>query len=373
MIAVGAAVGGFQEFQLLTATPVLVGPAPGCFGGQLSEAGGSPAGLWPWQQQASPLPPLHAGIPGPQQRSPAAPGTLGALLPPGAASHGCPQCNHCGSHLPLQRLRGMGSSSTLPPERADGRGFGDETMSTGTGSFQAPTGQRGGLTSQPARSRETSSGTSEREPGKRSRRGRGKRGAEAAARRGRREKSEGTQSDLQESLEDPLTATASLVSADDLEPEIKLVIVDSTGGLRDFTIDEEMTAAASGKVYVPADFSIDLTMPLKDLLSQPDMRLALASAVGGAAALGASGGVVGLTAGGALGAICGLAPAVFTFGLSVPLGAVLGGGVGVCFGTTVGSVIGFVGGGAAGGAYVKRSEICNAAEEACFVLRDILS
>lgn len=83
------------------------------------------------------------------------------------------------------------------------------------------------------------------------------------------------------------------------------------------------------------------------------------SAVGGAAVVGTGGCVAGLTVGGAVGAACGVVPALFTFGLSIPVGAAVGSGAGFCIGVTAGSTAGFAGGGAAGyGAYTWRSEIC---------------
>jgi hypothetical protein len=51
----------------------------------------------------------------------------------------------------------------------------------------------------------------------------------------------------------------------------------------------------------------------------------------GGALLGAVGGVV---AGATMGTVCGLVPAIFTFGLSIPFGAVVGGGAGLCIGST---------------------------------------
>lgn len=50
-----------------------------------------------------------------------------------------------------------------------------------------------------------------------------------------------------------------------------------------------------------------------------------AGVAGGAAALGATGGATGLAAGSAVGAALGLVPAIFTFGLSIPVGAAIGG------------------------------------------------
>mmetsp|Transcript_45913 Transcript_45913/g.106742 ORF Transcript_45913/g.106742 Transcript_45913/m.106742 type:complete len:242 (+) Transcript_45913:29-754(+) len=96
---------------------------------------------------------------------------------------------------------------------------------------------------------------------------------------------------------------------------------------------------------------------LVDLVSDPAVQVTAASAAGGAIALGAGGGTVGLTVGGAVGALCGVVPAVFTFGLSIPVGAVIGSSAGLCIGTAVGGTTGLIGGGLAGGAYAKREEI----------------
>merc|ERR1712012_1105194 len=78
--------------------------------------------------------------------------------------------------------------------------------------------------------------------------------------------------------------------------------------------------------------------------------------------LGAGGGAAGLAVGGTAGALAGLPLALFTFGLSVPAGAVFGGGAGLAMGAATGASIGTVGGGVAGfGAYSKRDGIRQAA------------
>merc|ERR1712242_674125 len=65
---------------------------------------------------------------------------------------------------------------------------------------------------------------------------------------------------------------------------------------------------------------------------------------------------------GTAGALAGLPLALFTFGLSVPVGAVFGGGAGLAVGAATEASIGTVGGGVAGfGAYSKRDDICKAA------------
>lgn len=90
----------------------------------------------------------------------------------------------------------------------------------------------------------------------------------------------------------------------------------------------------------------------------PEVLATAVAAAGGAVALGVSGGAAGLMAGGSLGAIVGLVPALFTFGLSIPVCATFGGGMGLCVGTSMGASLGALGGGAAGySAYVKRDEL----------------
>jgi hypothetical protein len=81
-------------------------------------------------------------------------------------------------------------------------------------------------------------------------------------------------------------------------------------------------------------------------------RRAQACAVGaatGAVALGTAGATGGALVGGTTGALVGVVPAFFTFGLSIPIGAVVGGSAGVCVGGAAGTTVGFLGGGLAGG------------------------
>jgi len=84
------------------------------------------------------------------------------------------------------------------------------------------------------------------------------------------------------------------------------------------------------------------------IAADPNARVAAASAVGGATVMGAGGGVAGLVAGGTLGAACGVPLSLFTFGLSIPVGAVVGSAAGMCTGAVAGGTAGLVGGGAAG-------------------------
>merc|ERR1712232_1030054 len=95
-----------------------------------------------------------------------------------------------------------------------------------------------------------------------------------------------------------------------------------------------------------------------EIASNKAVQVTAASAAGGAVTLGTAGGVTGLATGGTIGAAIGLVPALFTFGLSIPIGAAIGGSCGLVAGTAVGGTTGLVGGGAVGyGAFTKRDEI----------------
>mmetsp|Transcript_147220 Transcript_147220/g.472875 ORF Transcript_147220/g.472875 Transcript_147220/m.472875 type:complete len:299 (+) Transcript_147220:61-957(+) len=102
-----------------------------------------------------------------------------------------------------------------------------------------------------------------------------------------------------------------------------------------------------------------------ELVSQKSFQTTAASAGAGAVALGAGGAATGLAAGGVAGAAAGLPLALFTFGLSIPAGAILGSGAGLVLGAAAGATAGFVGGGAAGfGVYTKKDDIRGAASGA---------
>jgi len=66
--------------------------------------------------------------------------------------------------------------------------------------------------------------------------------------------------------------------------------------------------------------------------------------IASAAVLGTSAGATGFVAGAAIGAAMGVIPSFFTFGLSIPIGAVMGGGAGLCIGVFTGGATGLVGG-----------------------------
>merc|ERR1740138_1251691 len=86
------------------------------------------------------------------------------------------------------------------------------------------------------------------------------------------------------------------------------------------------------------------------LARHPKFQCTTAGAAAGTLVCGAAGGSTGTLVGAALGVV----PAIFTFGISIPVGAAIGGGLGLCAGGSVGAV----GGGAAGYAgYTYRKEL----------------
>lgn len=87
-------------------------------------------------------------------------------------------------------------------------------------------------------------------------------------------------------------------------------------------------------------------------------HVVIGGAGAGAVAGGTACGGAGAVAGGSIGAAVGLIPAIFTFGLSIPVCAVIGGGIGLGVGAATGSTGGAVAGGAAGyGGHKYRKEI----------------
>eukprot|EP00930_Biecheleria_cincta_P074014 TRINITY_DN61250_c0_g1_i1.p1 TRINITY_DN61250_c0_g1~~TRINITY_DN61250_c0_g1_i1.p1 ORF type:complete len:356 (-),score=64.38 TRINITY_DN61250_c0_g1_i1:444-1391(-) len=78
------------------------------------------------------------------------------------------------------------------------------------------------------------------------------------------------------------------------------------------------------------------------MVKDPKMQVTGAAGVSGAVVLGTAAGTTGLLCGSLLGAACGVVPAFFTFGLSIPLGAVVGGGMGLTAGTVCGGTTGFL-------------------------------
>jgi hypothetical protein len=79
---------------------------------------------------------------------------------------------------------------------------------------------------------------------------------------------------------------------------------------------------------------------IRSIASNPSAQATAAGAI----ALGSGAGATGLVAGGAMGAVCAVPAAFFTFGLSIPVGMAVGAGSGFC----VGGSIGLISGGAVG-------------------------
>lgn len=81
--------------------------------------------------------------------------------------------------------------------------------------------------------------------------------------------------------------------------------------------------------------------------------------------MGSCSAATGLLAGGAIGALLGFLPALFTMGLSIPMGVTIGAGAGACAGAASGGIVGAAGAGLAGhGVYSHRDEIAHAATTA---------
>jgi len=130
----------------------------------------------------------------------------------------------------------------------------------------------------------------------------------------------------------------------------------------------ELQQKGGERIVVARGQSIKVAGATKDkvlkIASDRRLQVTAASAAGGGAAVGAGAALGGLAVGGAIGAAIGIVPALFTFCLSIPVGAALGGGCGLVVGGAAGTTTGAAAGGAVGfGAYTKRAEIKKAALE----------
>lgn len=126
---------------------------------------------------------------------------------------------------------------------------------------------------------------------------------------------------------------------------------------------KELADAANAKVEAAKRASEAAAAKAKATAADGHFQATVAGAAGGAVALGASGGATGFAAGGAFGAVLGLAPALFTFGLSIPIGAALGSSTGLILGAAVGSATGAISGGAVGyGTYARRADLAQGAQ-----------
>jgi len=95
---------------------------------------------------------------------------------------------------------------------------------------------------------------------------------------------------------------------------------------------------------------------MKAVVLDPEYEKTAGCAVGGALVFGTAGGAAATCAGAAMGAAVGVLPALFTFGLSIPVGAVVGGGMGMTIGGAAGGTAGLAAGGAS---YAYRNEIAS--------------
>jgi len=141
---------------------------------------------------------------------------------------------------------------------------------------------------------------------------------------------------------------------------IKLKIVESYVGTKDAVYQVASTYKQQAlTVAKQASDKVAVTVaPYKAIADKKFAEKPVAcSAVGGAVVLGAGGGAAGMVSGGVAGAACGLPLALFTFGLSIPVGAVIGGGAGATVGVATGGTAGAVSGSAVGYGYEHRATI----------------
>jgi len=149
--------------------------------------------------------------------------------------------------------------------------------------------------------------------------------------------------------------------------EVKVVLLNRTASSKAKAIESiSYTRSKAGDLLQVSKVQASrLRKSSQELVSDRTFQVTAASAAVGGTAMGATGGAVGLTAGAVVGAAIGVVPALFTFGLSIPIGAIIGGSSGLVAGVATGSTIGAVGGGAAGrGVYTKREAIKDGATSA---------
>lgn len=161
--------------------------------------------------------------------------------------------------------------------------------------------------------------------------------------------------------------TAKLTGREDEIHKLAEKVVDKLVLAKDFTTQKAATAKSVVQTY-----SADVVnrLPTKEELRSPQYQAATVTAVGGAAVGSTSGAAVGLVSGGTVGAIVGLVPAIFTFGLSIPLFAAIGGTCGAAAGAVAGGSAGFVGGAGAGyGAYQRKDKLGKIASDSASFVR----
>jgi len=97
-----------------------------------------------------------------------------------------------------------------------------------------------------------------------------------------------------------------------------------------------------------------------ELVSDKSAPVIAAFMACGAAVVGTGGAAIGMLLGGVVGAAMGVVPAIFTFGLSIPIAAALGACGGLVLGGAIGTAMGVVAGGVGGcGAYTNRAKIAS--------------
>jgi len=111
---------------------------------------------------------------------------------------------------------------------------------------------------------------------------------------------------------------------------------------------DQITERASKAASLTQAKATEVTSNVKEIVADKKFQATAAPAVGGAMVGCVSGGAAGLAVGGMIGAAVGVVPAPFTFGLSIPVGAMMGAGTGFVVGTGAGAAAGAAGGGAAG-------------------------
>jgi len=170
----------------------------------------------------------------------------------------------------------------------------------------------------------------------------------------------------------PASATPSGTQGFQEKVKNEAVALQKKGGEACVALKDQAAALQKqgGEVCVALkDRTLTLASATKDkaweLAKDPRTRVTAASAAVGGATIGTGGAAVGVVTGGTIGAACGIPFALFTFGLSVPVSAMIGGGVGLVTGGAVGTTAGATTGGAVGfGTYTKRAEIKAGIEKA---------
>lgn len=138
--------------------------------------------------------------------------------------------------------------------------------------------------------------------------------------------------------------------------EVSAKLAEATVRAREATGEAAETSAVRAR---------ELAERAKYLALDKKVQATTVSAASGAMIMGTGGGVAGFLGGGAIGMAIGIVPAMFTFGLSIPIGAAVGSGWGLAVGTATGGAAGLVTGGATGyGVYTRRDEISSGATEA---------